>query len=173
MMWAERTGWYDLDGTHRAYGGLTPYGTHGAKDYANCASFPGHPKPPLKDLGHTVRGALAYPARRTIDGCKLTAREYAFAQMASCKTRVVFWLYYKFKWPARDIAEAFGNSIVDQHSVYMINRTVKRLLFDIETADKTIDWALVREMIEEGSTEQEIVEFYKISLATLRKNLRD
>lgn len=140
--------------------------------YEQTAIFPGFEKVPVGELPLAARGAVAYPAQRTVDGVRLTEREYRFVKKLSCKSRVVFWLYYKFKIPAREIAKMFGNGFLDQHAVYMRNRPIKKALFQIETDDKNIDWAEVQTMMDEGATESEIVEFYGVTLKTLRKYAR-
>jgi hypothetical protein len=167
-----RDGWWD-HGVFHPYGGKSPNGAHYARDYESAACFPGHRKADLSELSGPARAAVAYPARRSIRGQRLSAREFAFIKTLSCKSRVVFWLYYKLKWTAREIADMFGWGFLDPHVVYIRNGVIKRALFKIETADKNIDWGAVRELRNEGATEQELVEFYGIGLATLRKHLRD
>jgi hypothetical protein len=153
-------------------GGATRNGKHYAKDYTSTATFPGWRKVPFSELKGEARAAAAYPQKRQIAGVRLSDREFSFVKMLSCKSRIVFWLYCKFKWPARAVAEAFGTAILDQHSVYIRARPIKRALFVAANENKTIDWAEIRALFEDGASEQELCDFYGLSPAAVRRNLR-
>lgn len=152
--------------------GSTANGVHYARSYDDAASYPGFPKVPHRLLCREAKAAIAYPPRRQIGDVRLTAREHAYVSLLSCKSRVVFWLYYKLRWPARKIAETFGCSILDQHDVYVRNRPIKRSMLRIENKDKRVDYEEVRIMFDEGATLEELAEFYGLSAATIRKHLR-
>lgn len=163
--------WLYEEGGHRFVGGPTLNGRHYSKDYETCTFHPGWPKPMLAGLPAIARKAATYPALRQIDGVKLTAREYKYVQILSCASRVVFWLYLKFKWPARQIAETFSNSILDQTDVYIRAAPLKRAIFSVEKEDKSIDWQEARLLLENGATLKDIAEFYGLHMETVKRNL--
>lgn len=163
--------WTD-DGHHRFVGGATHNGRHYAKDYESAAAYPDQRKIPFRDLRGLPRAVATYPPKRQIDGVRLSEREFAMVKMLSCKSRVVFWLYHKFRWPARAVAEAYGTAIIDQHEVYIRHRAIKRLTAGIAKTDKRIDWDEVRTMYDEGSSFEELAEFYGLNLEVVRRNLR-
>lgn len=161
-------------------GGRSPNQRRYAMTYADTGVFASELSPYRSlekktwgELSRLAKAVVAYPARRSVNGVKLTDREYKYVRRLSCKSRAVFWLYYKFEMSANEVAELFGFGWIDQHLVYIRNKAIKRALFEIETDDKNIDWAEVRSMMDEGATESEIIEFYGITLPTLRRHTRD